>query len=41
MLEWVACPFSRETSGIEPGPPAVQVDSLPAELPGKAGNLLT
>ena len=33
ILEWVACPFSRGSSpGIEPGSPALQVDSLPAEL---------
>ena len=35
-LEWVAYPFSRGSSrpGIETGSPALQVDSLPAELPG-------
>ena len=34
-LEWAAYPFSRghlPNSGIEPGYPALQVDSLPAEL---------
>ena len=36
-LEWVAYPFSRGSSwpGIEPGSPALQVDSLPTELSGK------
>ena len=35
-LEWVALPLSRDlpNPGIEPGSPALQVDSLPAELPG-------
>ena len=35
--EWVAYPFSRDISdtGIKPGSPELQVDSLPAELPGK------
>ena len=35
--EWVAYPFSRYISdtGIKPGSPELQVDSLPAELPGK------
>ena len=35
--EWVAYPFSRDTSdpGIKPGSPELQVDSLPAELPRK------
>ena len=37
ILEWVAYPFSRGSSqpGIEPGPPALQMDSLPTELSGK------
>ena len=37
ILEWEACPFSRGSSGlgIKPGSPALQADSLPAELPGK------
>ena len=37
ILEWVAYSFSRGSSHpkIEPGSPALQVDSLPAELPGK------
>ena len=34
---WVAIPFSRDLPdpGIEPGSPALQVDSLPSEPPGK------
>ena len=28
-------PADLPNSGIEPGSPALQVDSLPAELPGK------
>ena len=37
ILEWVAYPFSKGSSqpGIELGSPALHVDSLPAELPGK------
>ena len=37
ILEWVAFPFSRglSNSGIQPGSPTLQADSLPAELPGK------
>ena len=37
ILEWGAFPFSRGLSnpGIEPGSPALQVDSLPTELSGK------
>jgi len=37
ILEWVAFPFSRGSSnpGIEPKSPALQVDSLPPEPPGK------
>ena len=40
MLEWVAFPFSRGSSntGIEPRSPALQVNSLPAEPPGKPKN---
>ena len=36
ILEWVTYPFSRDLPdpGIESGSPALQVDSLPAELPG-------
>ena len=36
-LEWVAYPFSRDlpNPGIKPGSPALQADSLPAELQGK------
>ena len=37
ILEWVAFPFSRDlpNPGVEPVFPALQVDSLPAELSGK------
>ena len=37
ILEWVAFPFSRGWSqpGIKPRSPTLQVDSLPAEPPGK------
>ena len=38
ILEWVApilSPGDLPNPGIEPGSPALQVDSLPAELPGK------
>ena len=37
ILEWVAVPFSRGSSnpGIELRSPTLQVDSLPAEPPGK------
>ena len=37
ILEWVACPFSRDlpNPGIKLGSPALQVDSLPTELSGK------
>ena len=37
ILEWVAYPFSRDLPdpGIKLGSPALQADSLPAELPGK------
>ena len=40
ILEWVAIPFSRDLPdpGIEPGSPALQVDSLPSEPPGKHMN---
>ena len=36
-LEWVAFPFSKGSSqpAIEPGSPALQADSLPAEPQGK------
>ena len=36
VLEWVAIPSPGELPdpGIEPGSPALQLDSLPAELPG-------
>ena len=38
VLRWVAYPFSGDlpNPGIEPGSPALQEDSLPAELPGKS-----
>ena len=37
ILEWVTYPFftSLPHPGIKPGPPALQVDSFPAELPAK------
>ena len=37
ILEWVAFPFSRGSSQptVEPRSPALQADSLPAELSGK------
>ena len=37
ILDWVTISFSRgsSTPGIEPVSPALQVDSLPTELPGK------
>ena len=37
ILEWVAYPFSGDLPkpGIEPESPAFQVDSSPAELPGR------
>ena len=37
ILEWVAFPFHRGSFQpvIEPGCPALQVDSLPSEPPGK------
>ena len=41
ILEWVAFPFSRgilQTPGMEPSSPALRVDSLPAEPPGKPKN---
>ena len=36
-LEWAAFPSPRDIPdpGIEPGSPALQVDSLPSEPPGK------
>ena len=33
ILEWVAIPFSR--GSFQPRSPALRVDSLPAEPPGK------
>ena len=40
ILEWGAFPFSRglPNPGLEPSSPALQVDSLPAEPPGKPKN---
>ena len=40
ILEWVAYPFFRRSSQprIEPRPPALQADSLPAEPQGKPKN---
>ena len=40
ILAWVAYPFCRglPDPGIELGSPALQVNSLPAELPGKPPN---
>ena len=40
ILEWVAIPFSGDLSNleIEPRSPTLQVDSLPAEPPGKTKN---
>ena len=42
ILEWIAIPFSRAgdlpNPGIEPRSPALQVDSLLAEPPGKPKN---
>ena len=40
ILEWVAFPFSGDlpNPGIEPRSPALQVDSLPAQPPGKLKN---
>ena len=39
---WSGLPFlspgDRPDSGIKPGPPAMQADSLPSELPGKPIN---
>ena len=37
ILEWVAIPFSRDLPdpGIKPGSPALWVDPLPSEPPGK------
>ena len=42
-LEWVATPSSRGSShpGIKPGPPALQVASLPAEPPGNPKEMST
>ena len=37
-LEGVVLPFSRESPGIEPRPPALQTDSSPAESQGNPKN---
>ena len=39
ILEWAAMPFSGDlpNSGIEPGPLALQADSLQSESPVKPG----
>ncbi|CAI9152810.1 unnamed protein product [Rangifer tarandus platyrhynchus] len=41
ILEWVAISFSRDLPdpGIEPMSPALEVDSLPSELPRKPPGL--
>ena len=45
VVEWVAIPFSRglPNPGMEPGPPALQADSLLSEPPGspKQSNTVT
>ena len=40
ILEWVAIPFSGDLPNpeMEPRSPALQVDSLPSEPPGKPSN---
>ena len=40
ILEWIAIPFSRASSlsGVEPGSPALQADSLMSELSGSTKN---
>ena len=40
ILEWIAMPSSRgpPDPGIEPRFPALQLDSLPSEIPGKPKN---
>ena len=35
ILEWVAIPTPGPNPGLKPGSPALQADSLPAELPEK------
>ena len=42
VLKWVAISFSRDlpNPGIEPGSPALQVDALPSEPPGKPQNIV-
>ena len=37
VLEWVTCPSPGDhpNPGIEPQSPALQIDSLPSESPGK------
>jgi len=38
ILEWVAVPFSRGSSEMESRSPALQMDSLSSEPPGKSKN---
>ena len=42
ILEWVAFPSPEDllNPGIEPGLPSLQVDSLPADPPGKPKNTI-
>ena len=40
LLEWVLSPGDRPNPGIKPRSPALQVDSLLAELPGNTAELL-
>ena len=41
ILQWVAIPSPEDlfNSGIEPGSPALQADSLPSESPGKPSDI--
>ena len=43
ILEWIAHPSPGDlpNPGIEPGSPALQADSLPAELPGNEHKILS
>ena len=43
ILEWVPIPspWDLPDPGIEPRSPALQMDSLPAELPGKPNNCIS
>ena len=41
ILDWVALPFSRESSPLkDQGSPALQADSLPSESPGKPNKFI-